>query len=78
VTIRGFRIARSARRQLTTVFKASEARLRYEDLVEQAIRDLLLDLGIDEGEKEKDRQRRSARAVDPPHAAADIRTGTDL
>jgi toxin ParE1/3/4 len=51
VTIRRVRIARSARRELTKIFKASEtrfgsnARQRYEVLVEQAIQDLLLDLG---------------------------------
>ncbi len=50
MTVTGVRIARSARRELTRIFEASEARFgtdarqRYEALVEQAIRDLLLDL----------------------------------
>ena len=50
MTIRGVRIARSARCELAKIFNASEARFgndareRYEALVEQAIQDLLLNL----------------------------------
>ncbi len=50
MTIRGFRVARSARRELTRILAASEARFgadarrRYEALVGQAFQDLLLNL----------------------------------